>query len=59
MTADIIDQLLEITESPELIQIVATKGNYKRIYNNVSTWTNVQKIIDSKRSEGWEVRIIN
>lgn len=53
-----IDELFAGTIVENII-VVATKGDKKRIYSNVKTWDTVQKIIDYRKSEGWDVKVTN
>lgn len=60
MSKKTIQYLDEIFETPiqEEMVLIATKGNYKRIYERIRTYEALQKIIDYRTADGWEVKRI-
>jgi len=52
-----LNELYEDKALEEKMIVIATQGNKKRIYENIRTYSTLQKIIDYRK--GWEIKIIN
>lgn len=55
MKINSIEDLKKITNNPESIKLLATKGRKEKIYTPIPTWEKLEQIIVYRKRAGWEL----